>query len=219
VFWLAKVRAANLAVVTLPLQGTSSRPPEVIRAPDGERRLVLCIACRAAAVAPRRTAQDGQMALRSPAVDALVWGRPPRRWRPWTSTLGSSTELPTGGILRRNRWRVGPSVARRGASFGKTGNAVGPMARLGSAPGEGSRRLVLVSDWYRPGRIIAEESARPSRDPFVPRPAALLRRLTGASFPNRRLSPPLSMQDPRRAHTSRGSRRCSSLGSRRGAAA
>jgi Tol biopolymer transport system component len=38
-------------------------------------------------------------------------------------------------------------------SSGKTGRAVGPVARLGSAPGErGHSDWSLVSDWYRPGR-------------------------------------------------------------------
>ena len=38
-------------------------------------------------------------------------------------------------------------------SSGKTGRTVGPVARLGSAPGEGGHGdWSLVSDWYRPGR-------------------------------------------------------------------
>jgi hypothetical protein len=38
-------------------------------------------------------------------------------------------------------------------SSGKTGRAVGPVARLGPAPGEeGHGEWSLLSDWYRPGR-------------------------------------------------------------------
>jgi hypothetical protein len=38
-------------------------------------------------------------------------------------------------------------------SSGKTGKTVGPVARLGSAPGEeGHSDWAEVSDWYQPGR-------------------------------------------------------------------
>jgi hypothetical protein len=38
-------------------------------------------------------------------------------------------------------------------SSGKTGKTVGPVARLGPAPGdEGHGDWSLLSDWYRPGR-------------------------------------------------------------------
>jgi hypothetical protein len=38
-------------------------------------------------------------------------------------------------------------------SSGKTGRAIGPVARLGPAPGEeGHGDWSLISDWYRPGR-------------------------------------------------------------------
>ena len=38
-------------------------------------------------------------------------------------------------------------------SSGRTGKTVGPVARLGSAPGEeGHSDWAEVSDWYQPGR-------------------------------------------------------------------